>query len=173
MENEPEGLSGEPDVERTNEPLEHTAANYPWGIGGPPAVMALYSRFKRPYQFDIPSRRTWILLAIGFVALTAYLVATRAPLGQLAITTVPDATCRVDVSGYCASNPIPWADVRISEGGPEMVVTSGADGRVVVGLMPGEYSVGGSEVGDLHGTGSVTAVVSAGQTVEVQVTFTR
>lgn len=173
MDRDPESGPDEYQEERDGEPLEHTAANYPWGIGGPPSAMALYSLFKRPYRFDMPSRRVWILLAIGFVALTVYLLASRPPTGYLAITTVPDPTCSVEVSGYCASNPIPWADVRIDGAGQGIVVTSGADGRVLVGLKPGEYSVVGDVVGDLRGIKFVEAVVRAEETTQVQVTFTR
>jgi hypothetical protein len=154
--------------------LRNLSANNPWGFPVP-GGMALYARFRRPYGFDIGSRRFWLLLAVGFVLLTAYLVATRPALGHLAITTVPDPSCRVEVSGLCASNPIPWADVSIDSAGgpPVMAATSGADGRVVVDLSPGRYSVDPRAVGDLVGMLNAEAVVTAGQTTAVTVTYGR
>lgn len=174
MEYEP-GDAAEPTekpMQRDKPLLPWLSASFPWF--GPPGVMALYSRFPRRYPFDIRSPRVLLTLGVVFVLLTAYVLGTREPIGRLAITTVPAVTCRVEVSALCASNPIPWAGVRINgRDRPSMDVTSGADGRVEVELPAGHYDVDPSSVGNLVGAGYAEAEVTVGQTTEVTVAYFR
>lgn len=164
---ERQGRSGEDG----GEPLAHTQANIAW-TGGPPATVALYSRLRRPYGYDITGRKIWIGLAVVFVLLTAYLVATRQPTGHLRVYTVPDATCSIERSGACVGDKIPYADFAIEGNGVRETFNSGEFGMGEVDLPPGTYRISARQVANLSGAQSADAVIIQGQTTQVTITYT-
>jgi hypothetical protein len=105
------------------------------------------------------------------VLVAAYLVATRQPTGHLTVYTVPDATCRVEVSGACAGEKIPYAEFAI-DGNVRMTLNSGPYGYGDVDLPPGSYQIWPGEVADLRGAQGADAVIIQGQTTQVTVTYT-
>jgi len=166
---------GESSEDGGGAPFEHTQANMAW-TGGPPSTTALYSQIRRPYRYDIAGKKFWIGLAVVFVLLTVYLLATRQPTGHLVVMTVPDAKCNPEVSGYCLQNPLPYAEFTVSSADldiHQMAFQSGADGVGQLDLAPGTYRVHPRGVGDLGGANGAAASVVQGQTVTVTITYYR
>ena len=177
MEHDPENESGDYEAERDAGSSQLANDDLRTGRGAPPAALAFYVMLKRQDPFYVASRLGVMLLVLVLIALTAYFVTGRQPVGYLGITTLHDPSCSVAVSDFCASNPLRGVDVHIdgtSHGSsPDMVLTTGADGRVLVSLSPGDYRVWGDVAGDLHGITAPAPTIVADQTVEVRVYFNR